>query len=688
MKILVLGATGMLGHKMLQVLGVRFPHTQGTIHGSVNEGPLAQMRLFSDQQLIGYVDAENFPALSAMLRRIAPDVIVNCIGVIKQRSDAKASLPSITINALLPHRLAEVCGEWGGRLIHFSTDCIFSGTRGNYSEADASDAEDLYGKSKYLGEVVADNAITLRTSIIGRELSHHKSLLDWFLSQNHSTVRGFKRAMYSGVTTNHLAEVVADLIEHHPHLSGLYQVVGQTISKYDLLCLLRDAWGMDVEITPDETFVCDRSMVGDKFHQATGYTAPAWPKLVSQLAADTTPYQELGDEQAISNWPPSLPYKQDSATPNWSNSSWQSGHFSKNGDPKMQLLTGKRILITGGTGSLGKVLVRRLLSGEMGDPAKVIVFSRDEAKQHFMRLEYRRSAAATDDVIYRNFQRKLEFRIGDIRDFHSVANALQDVDIVINAAALKQVPTCEYFPFEAVRTNIEGPENIVRAIRQYRLPIETVVGVSTDKACKPINAMGMTKALQERVFIQANMVCPDTRFVCVRYGNVLASRGSVIPFFHEQIRAGGPLTITTPDMTRFLLSLDEAVDIVFAALQDARPGETWIPKTTSALVTNIALALIDGRRIDVKFVGIRPGEKIHEILVSDEEAYRTVENDRYFAIKPMLPEICDDGNGTGVLTAEYSSADNVMSLSETVALLQARNLMVENYEPEMAEMLR
>ena len=334
------------------------------------------------------------------------------------------------------------------------------------------------------------------------------------------------------------------------------------------------------------------------------------------------------------------------------------------------------------------MLVRRLLSGEMGNPAKVIVFSRDEAKQHFMRLEHQRSAAATDDVIYRDFQRKLEFRIGDIRDFQSVVSVLQDIDIVINAAALKQVPTCEYFPYEAVRTNIEGAENIVRAIRQYRLPVETVVGVSTDKACKPINAMGMTKALQERVFIQANMVCPDTRFVCVRYGNVLASRGSVIPFFHEQIRLGGPLTITTPDMTRFLLSLDEAVDIVFAALQDARPGETWIPKTTSALVTNIALALIDGRRIEVKFVGIRPGEKIHEILVSEEEAYRTIEYNRYYAIKPMLPEICDDSNGTGVLTGEYSSADSVMSLSETVAMLQARNLMVENFEPEMAEMLR
>ena len=337
---------------------------------------------------------------------------------------------------------------------------------------------------------------------------------------------------------------------------------------------------------------------------------------------------------------------------------------------------------------MGKVLVRRLLSGEMGDPAKIIIFSRDEAKQHFMRLEYSRNSAATDEIIYRNFQRKLEFRIGDIRDFHSVAETLRDADIVINAAALKQVPTCEYFPYEAVRTNIEGAANIVRAIRELNLPVEVVVGISTDKACKPINAMGMTKALQERVFIQANLVCHNTRFVCVRYGNVLASRGSVIPLFHEQIRAGGPVTITTPEMTRFLLSLDEAVDIVFAALKEARSGETWVPRTRSALVTNIAMALIDGRKIEVKFFGIRPGEKIHEILVSEEEAFRTVERERWLVIRPMLPEICGEGSDRGSLTSEYSSADNVISLRETADLLRERNLMVSNYEPEMAEMLR
>lgn len=358
----------------------------------------------------------------------------------------------------------------------------------------------------------------------------------------------------------------------------------------------------------------------------------------------------------------------------------------------MKYLEGKRVLITGGTGSLGKVMTRRLLSGEMGEPEKVIIFSRDEAKQHFMRMEYQLKAAATDEIIYRNFQRKLDFRIGDIRDFHSVAGVLRDADVVFNAAALKQVPTCEYFPYEAVRTNVLGAENIVRAIEQYNLPVDTVVGISTDKACKPINTMGMTKALQERVFIQGNIRCPQTRFLCARYGNVLASRGSVIPLFHDQIRNGGPVTITTAEMTRFLLSLDDAVDTVFAAITTGLPGETYVPRAPSALVTDIAHVLIGRRRVDVKFIGIRPGEKIHEIMVSQEEAYRTVARGKWFAIMPMLPEVCGDWRGSGVLDKEYSSADAVMSLEETAGLLEQRGLMLDDtakvQEPELAEMLR
>jgi FlaA1/EpsC-like NDP-sugar epimerase len=349
---------------------------------------------------------------------------------------------------------------------------------------------------------------------------------------------------------------------------------------------------------------------------------------------------------------------------------------------------GKRVLITGGTGSLGKTLVRRFLDGSEGNPAKIIVLSRDEAKQHSMRMEYQHKAAATDEIIYRNFQEKLEFRIGDVRDFHSVTQALRDVDIVFNAAALKQVPTCEYFPYEAVRTNIEGPENIIRAIQEYSLRIETVVGISTDKACKPVNAMGMTKALQERVFIQANIRCPDTRFVCVRYGNVLASRGSVIPLFHDQIRNGGPVTITTADMTRFLLSLNDAVDVIFAAVQGGSPGETYIPRVPSAQVTHIATALVGRRPIKMKIVGIRPGEKVHEILVSDEEAFRTVERGDYYVILPMLPELRNKEAGSRYLTKEYSSLDNVMSLEDTTRLLRSQSLMPEDVSDESEEVLR
>jgi len=352
------------------------------------------------------------------------------------------------------------------------------------------------------------------------------------------------------------------------------------------------------------------------------------------------------------------------------------------------ILEGKRILITGGTGSLGKTLVRRLLTGELGSPEKIVIFSRDEAKQHTMRVEYMHHRAATDEIIYRNFERLLEFRIGDVRDLHSISTALRNIDIVVNAAALKQVPTCEYFPFEAVQTNIAGPENIVRAIREQRLPVETVIGISTDKACKPVNVMGMTKAIQERIFVRANLDCPHTRFVCVRYGNVLASRGSVIPLFHEQIRNGGPVTITSPQMTRFLLSLDQAVDTVFAALCEAEPGETYIPRVPAANVMDIAYTLIGDRQIDIMNIGIRPGEKMHEILVSEEEAHRTIARGNYYAILSALPELHSNQLMDTVLEDEYSSANDLMSRSAVQDLLQHYNLLIKQELAPEVELLR
>ena len=333
-------------------------------------------------------------------------------------------------------------------------------------------------------------------------------------------------------------------------------------------------------------------------------------------------------------------------------------------------LEGKRVLVTGGTGSLGQVLVRRLLTGEIGWPAKIIVFSRDEDKQHNMRLEYKQRRVATDEVIYRDHKIILEFRIGNVRDFASIASAVQDVHVVFNAAALKQVPTCEYFPFEAVMTNIVGPQNIVRAIRENGAPVELVVGISTDKACKPINVMGMTKALQERIFITGNIVLPHTRLICVRYGNVIASRGSVIPLFKEQISDGGPVTITIKEMTRFLLSLDNAVDTIFAAVRTAKRGETYIPRVPSARIVDVATVLIGERDIPIVYIGIRPGEKIHEILVSEEECFRTIERDGYYVICPMLPEL-EPMSAPQPLDAEYSSRDCVLDIDSLRSLLAA-----------------
>ena len=354
-----------------------------------------------------------------------------------------------------------------------------------------------------------------------------------------------------------------------------------------------------------------------------------------------------------------------------------------------RLLDGKRILVTGGTGSLGKVLLRRLLSGRNGNPDKVILLSRDEGKQHEIRIEYQHKRRPTDEVIYRNFSEKLEFRIGDVRDFHSVAAAMRGADMVFNAAALKQVPTCEYFPHEAVRTNIEGAENIVRAIRDLELPVETVVGISTDKAVKPVNVMGMTKAIQERIFARGNLEVSTTRFVLVRYGNVLASRGSVIPLFHEQIGAGGPVTITDPRMTRFLLSLEDAVDVIMGAVAHARRGETYIPRVATALITDVAKALIGDRPIKTIVTGVRPGEKLHETLISEEEGFRAFERGDYYVVAPILPELRDPSAEARFIESEYSSEHGLMTFEQVRALLEARNLMVGQREIELeGEFLR
>jgi FlaA1/EpsC-like NDP-sugar epimerase len=326
------------------------------------------------------------------------------------------------------------------------------------------------------------------------------------------------------------------------------------------------------------------------------------------------------------------------------------------------------VLITGGTGSLGQTIIRRLLRGDLGNPRRLIVYSRDEAKQYAMKTTWKHAHAATDDIYYHNFDELIEFWVGDVRDFDSVMSATENADVVFHAAAMKQVPTCEYFPSQAVATNVLGAENVVRAARRSERT-HTVLAVSTDKACKPINVMGMSKALQERIIVEGSLP-PDggTRMVAVRYGNVLSSRGSVIPLFHKQIEAGGPVTITLPEMTRFLLSLDSAVDTIWAAYREAEPGEIYVPHCTAARITDVAETMIAGRDIETVVTGIRPGEKVHEILVSEEEAYRTSEHAGHYVIEPMLPEL-QHPDRPRPLTGEYSSADAVVTGGELEQLI-------------------
>jgi len=349
----------------------------------------------------------------------------------------------------------------------------------------------------------------------------------------------------------------------------------------------------------------------------------------------------------------------------------------------------KKVLITGGTGSLGKTLVRRLLSEEFGKLKKLIIFSRDEAKQHAMRLSYENKEIATEEITYNNFNRTLEFRIGDVRSYSDIASAMKDVDIVINAAALKQVPSSEYFPEQAIRTNCDGANNIIKAISELNLNINTVVCISTDKACKPVNVMGLTKSLQERVFLSANILNNKTRFIAVRYGNVFASRGSVIPLFHKQILSGGPVTVTVPEMTRFLLTLDQAVDTVCAAISDAMPGEIFVPRAPASSVLNLAKALIEERDIEIKITGIRPGEKLHEIMISDEEAPYARECGKYYAISSMLPELHSfkEENFPRAIRGEYSSENSVISLNDTISLLKDNSLMLDNNSVDKNEEL-
>lgn len=280
MKVLILGASGMLGHAMLRTLSQSNAYE---VWGTARSASVLQhFEPSLAQRIVTGIDVENFDAMTALLASVRPSAVINCIGLVKQLAQAEDPLSALPINALLPHRLARLCSLIGARFVHISTDCVFNGMKGNYRESDPSDAEDLYGRSKYLGEVTYPHAITLRTSIIGHELSSAHGLVSWFLAQK-GAIKGYRKAVFSGLPTVELSRVVGDVVLTRPELSGLYHVAAQPIAKYDLLQLVREAYGKTIDIEPDDRVTIDRSLNAERFQAATGYVAPAWTELIARM---------------------------------------------------------------------------------------------------------------------------------------------------------------------------------------------------------------------------------------------------------------------------------------------------------------------------------------------------------------------------------------------------------------------
>jgi len=289
MRALVLGGSGMLGHRLCRALSARM-ETWATFRDE--PARFIQYDFISQERALGRVNAEHIASVRGALETVQPDVVVNCIGIVKQRDEAKQAIPSIQVNALFPQQLAELCIEQNARLVQISTDCVFSGLRGRYTEADVPDPVDLYGRTKLLGELNRPNCLTLRTSIIGWQLNTFSSLLSWFSQQRGQRIKGYQQAIYSGFSTRVLAGLISDLIETRPDLSGLYQVASEPISKYNLLGALRGKLGWDdIEIEPDDNFYCDRSLVGTRFSVATGWKAPGWDEMLTGLAEEWPLYQ-------------------------------------------------------------------------------------------------------------------------------------------------------------------------------------------------------------------------------------------------------------------------------------------------------------------------------------------------------------------------------------------------------------
>ena len=283
MRILILGGSGMLGHTALQFLRNDLD-VYTTIRSDFDE--VAQFDIFEKNKTICGINVENFGILEKTVTKVNPDVILNCIGIVKQIREADDSIKSIEINSLFPHKLAAMCNTNNYRLIHLSTDCVFSGEKGNYTEEDKTDPVDLYGRTKLLGEVTTGNVLTIRTSMIGQELNTNHGLLEWFLSQQEREAKGYTNAVFSGFTTKALSIILKEIISKHSDLKGLYHVSSEPISKFNLLMLIKKKMGLDIEITPDEDFYCDRSLDSSKFRKEFSYTPPSWEKMIDELVIE------------------------------------------------------------------------------------------------------------------------------------------------------------------------------------------------------------------------------------------------------------------------------------------------------------------------------------------------------------------------------------------------------------------
>lgn len=296
MRILLLGGSGMLGHRLW--INLRKEHEVWvTVRGTASEFPAVPE--FPPHFIRPMVDALYFDQVIRALASIQPDLVINCIGLIKQQGHiARDPLFSITINAEFPHRLSMLCRAAKIRLIHISSDCVFSGKKGSYLESDPSDAEDLYGRTKFLGEVTYPHCVTLRTSIIGREIKNRLGLIEWFLAQT-GTIHGYTQAIFSGFTTDEFARIIQNCVIPNPALSGLYQVSSAPISKYELLLLAKEAFHKPIEILPDADFACDRSLISTRFREATGYQPPSWRALMAELAENSSFYDRIGSDNEL-----------------------------------------------------------------------------------------------------------------------------------------------------------------------------------------------------------------------------------------------------------------------------------------------------------------------------------------------------------------------------------------------------